>query len=73
MAIKKTPAKVTKVGKNVSYVVEGKLLIVTMDLSKTFGPSSSGKTEIVATTGGSKEVGETGVMLGINAFKYPER
>jgi hypothetical protein len=75
MAIKKstTASKSTKVGKNVAYVVEGNILTITIDISKTFGPSSSGKTEIVATTSGSQEIGDTGIRLGLNAFSYPEK
>ena len=36
--------------KNVEMSVEGTILTVKVDLSKEFGPSSSGKTIIIATT-----------------------
>lgn len=50
-------------------VVNGKL-VITVDLSKEHGPSSSGKTTIVATSGGSIEIaGHPGVKLGLNVFK----
>ena len=50
-------------------VVNGKL-VITLDLSKEFGPSSSGKTTIVASSGGSVEIpGHPGMKLGLNVFK----
>ena len=36
---------------NVEMRVEGGKLIITADLSKDYGPSKSGKTTIIATTG----------------------
>ena len=36
--------------KNVEMTVEGKTLIIKVDLSKDFGPSKSGKTIIIAST-----------------------
>ena len=39
--------------KNVEMTVEGTLLTIKVDLSKEFGPSSSGKTIIVASTEGN--------------------
>ena len=38
---------------NVEMKVDGNKLIITADLSKDFGPSKSGKTIIIATTGGN--------------------
>ena len=39
--------------KNVEMKVNGNILTVTVDLSKEFGPSSSGKTIIIASTEGN--------------------
>ena len=39
--------------KNVEYSVKGTTLTITVDLSKDFGPSTSGKTTIIASTEGN--------------------
>lgn len=57
-------------GKNIAYSITGNILTVEIDLSKDFGPSASGKTIIVASSEGNKDIGE--VKLGINAYKYPD-
>ena len=53
--------------KNVETKVEGTKLIITVDLTKTFGPSKSGKTIIIASTEGNAKVGE--VTVGLNVYK----
>ena len=56
--------------KNIEMSVNGNTLTIKIDLDKTFGPSKSGKTEIVATTGGNVTVeGTDGVKIGINCYK----
>jgi hypothetical protein len=56
--------------KNVSMEIKDKKLIVTVDLSKDFGPSSSGKSRIVASTEGNADVpGHTGTKIGLNVYK----
>lgn len=58
--------------KNVEMSVEGNILTITVDLSKEFGPSSSGKTIIIASTEGNQTVPKTnGVKIGLNVYKYP--
>ena len=42
-------------------------LTLTIDLSKDFGPSRSGKTIIVASSDGNQQVGS--VMIGVNIYK----
>jgi hypothetical protein len=42
--------------KNVQMTVDGSILTIQVDLSKEFGPSSSGKTIIVASTEGNVAV-----------------
>ena len=53
--------------RNVEWQVSGNDLFIRIDLSKRLGPSSSGKTTVVATTGGSLEVA-AGVRLGLNVY-----
>lgn len=40
--------------KNVKATVKGNTLTIEVDLSKDFGPSATGKTLCIATTGGSQ-------------------
>ena len=44
-------------------------IIIKIDKSKDFGPSKSGKTIIVASTGGNHKVDGTEVVLGLNCYK----
>ena len=56
--------------KNVEMNVEGRILTVTIDLTKEFGPSSSGKSLIVATTEGNMSLpGEDGMKIGLTVYK----
>jgi hypothetical protein len=56
--------------KNVDLTVEGNILTIKVDLSKDFGPSSSGKTNIIATTEGNISIpGREEVKLGLNIYK----
>lgn len=56
--------------KNISVKTNGNKLTITIDLSKSFGESKSGKTEIVATTGGNVIVDvDTQTKMGINVYK----
>jgi hypothetical protein len=60
--------------KNVETRVEQGKLILTVDLTKELGPSSSGKSIIIATTEGNVDVpGAPGVKLGINVYRKKER
>jgi len=52
--------------KNVQSTVEGNLLMIKVDLSKEFGPSSSGKTIIIASTEGSVSVPDREEKVGLN-------
>jgi len=55
--------------KNVDMKVEGSMLTITVDLSKNFGPSSSGKTTIIATTEGNVSIPEQEeVKIGLNIY-----
>ena len=55
--------------KNVELSVEGTMLTVKVDLSKDFGPSSSGKTTIIATTEGNVTVPGREEKIGLNVYK----
>lgn len=58
---------------NVEFKVEKNKLVITVDLTKRFGPSKSGKTEIVATSGGNADTGHEGVKFGLNVFAKPPK
>ena len=56
--------------KNVEMKVEGSILTIKVDLTKDFGPSSSGKTIIIASTEGNIAVPEKEeVKIGLNIYK----
>jgi hypothetical protein len=56
--------------KNVEMKVEANTLIIKVDLTKEFGPSSSGKTTIIASTEGNQFIpGKEGVKVGLNVYK----
>lgn len=56
--------------KNVNLKVDNNILTITIDLSKTHGPSKSGKTTIVGTSEGNQPVpGYENIMIGVNCFK----
>jgi len=56
--------------KNVEMNVEGNILTIKVDLTKEFGPSSSGKTIIIATTEGNIAVeGHEEAKIGLNVYK----
>ena len=55
--------------KNVELKVEGTILTISVDLSKDFGPSSSGKTTIIATTEGNVSIPGRDEKIGLNVYK----
>ena len=58
--------------KNVEMTVEGNTLIIKVDLSKEFGPSSSGKTIIIASTEGNVSIPDRDEKIGLNVYKKKE-
>lgn len=55
---------------NVEIRVEKEKLIIEVDLKKSYGPSKSGKTVIIASTSGNAPVpGKEGVKIGLNVYK----
>jgi hypothetical protein len=55
--------------KNVEMSVEGDVLVIRVDLTRDFGPSSSGKTTIVASTEGNVIVEGRDVRVGLNVYR----
>ena len=56
--------------KNVEMTVEGNILIMKVDLTKDFGPSSSGKTIIIASTEENVIVdGHEEAKVGLNVYR----
>jgi len=55
--------------KNVDMKVEGNILTIKVDLSKEYGPSSSGKTIIIATTEGNVSIPEREEKVGLNVYR----
>jgi len=55
--------------KNAHMSVEGNILTITVDLSKDFGPSSSGKTIIIASTEGNVSVPDREEKVGLNVYR----
>jgi hypothetical protein len=58
---------------NIEVKVDKNKLILTVDLTKRGGPSTSGKTIIVASTQGNAKVeGHAGIQFGLNVFAKPD-
>lgn len=56
--------------KNCEMKVTGNILTITVDVSKDFGKSASGKSIIIASTEGNISVPETdNIKIGLNIYK----
>jgi len=56
--------------KNMDMVLKGNILTITVDLSKDFGPSTSGKSIIIASSEGNQSIPEKEeVKIGLNIYK----
>ena len=55
--------------KNVEMAVEGHILIIKVDLTKDFGPSSSKKSIIIASTEGNVSVPNRDEKVGLNVYR----
>jgi hypothetical protein len=64
-------------GENVVWYIEGAKLVIEIELDIPTRPSKSGKTEVIASTGGNKKLqlaeGRTPVFLGLNCYRYPDK
>lgn len=49
--------------------VEGSVLTIRVDLSKEFGPSSTGKTIIIASTEGNVTIPDRQEKIGLNVYR----
>ena len=59
------------IGTNVTMEIAGDKMVITIDLTQEHGLSTSGKTKVVATTSGSRNI-ETphgNVLVGVNVNK----
>ena len=60
--------------KNVELSLDGNILTILVDLTQTFGPSSSGKTTIIASTEGNVAVGPSREeKIGLNVYRPREK
>lgn len=56
--------------KNVRMETKDNILTITVDLSRSFGPSKSGKTIIIASTEGNQQLGSTpAIVVGLNVYR----
>ncbi len=55
--------------KNVEMTVEGNILTIRVDLTKDFGPSSSKKSIIIASTEGNVSVPDREEKVGLNVYR----
>lgn len=56
--------------KNVDMKLEGNTLTIRVDISKDFGPSSSGKTIIIASSEGNRPIpGKEDIKIGLNVYR----
>ena len=55
--------------KNIELSVDGNILTIKVDLTKEFGPSSSGKTIIIASTEGNFPLRERTEVVGLNVYR----
>jgi hypothetical protein len=55
--------------KNVEMILEGNFLIIKVDLTKKFGPSSSKKSIIIASTEGNVSVPNREEKVGLNVYR----
>lgn len=66
----KNPNQERHLGKNVYARVSKGFLLIRVNLTKNYGQSKSGRSEIIATTRGTVRVpGEQSMKYGLNVFK----
>lgn len=54
--------------KNIEIKMEGNKAIITVDMDKSFGESKSGKSIIIASTEGNKQI-KPDIYMGLNIYK----
>ena len=55
------------IGENISHVLTGSILTLTIDLSKNLGKSKSGNSTLVASTKGNQAIGNC--KIGLNVYR----
>lgn len=58
---------------NCTFKIEKDILTITVNLKERHGPSTSGKTEIIASSGGNTDIGKDGIKFGLNVFVKPAK
>lgn len=59
--------------KNIEMTVIGEELVIKVDLSQSFGRSTSGKSIIIASTEGNQSIpGNEEIKIGLNIYKKAE-
>lgn len=58
---------------NIDFEIKGDTLIFKFDKTKDFGPSATGKTNIVAHSHGGQRIKGTDLSFGMYAYKYPTK
>jgi hypothetical protein len=58
--------------KNVKMEVKGDVLTITVNLKQSFGKSKSGKSEVIASTGGNTNVPGREEKIGLNVYRGAE-
>ena len=70
-----------KIGKSdsIEMNVQDGILTLKIDTTTDIGPSASGKTIMIASSGGNKKInvgdetsGDNFIMLGLNLYRYPQ-
>ena len=69
LGVQTTKEEEDTIMKNVEMTVEGTTLTIKVDLSKEFGPSSSGKTIIIASTEGNVTIPNREEKVGLNVYR----
>ena len=55
--------------KNVEVKIDGNILIIKVNRTREFGPTSSGKTTIIASTDGNISIPDRDEKVGLNAYR----
>jgi len=50
--------------------INGDKLMIECDISGPGRPCTSGKTIVLDSSHGNKQVGDTGIMVGVNVYRY---
>ncbi|MFX0099664.1 MAG: hypothetical protein ACFFCS_08785 [Candidatus Hodarchaeota archaeon] len=67
------PKRKQKEAQNIDVSVEGDMTMMTIDTSKDFGVSASGKSIIIASSRGNKRIEGTNIYYGLNIYRILKR